>query len=61
VCDRNGLAAGGHGIRRIVGALFALVEFLWIACGGVVVAACGRCCLVFVRLDVHKPRGLGLL
>jgi hypothetical protein len=59
VRDGDGLATAGHGIRRIVCALFALVAFLWIACRGVV-AARGCCYVVFVRLDVHKPRGLGL-
>jgi hypothetical protein len=59
VCDGDGLAATGHGIGRIVGALFALVAFLWIAWSGVV-AVRGRCCLILVRLDVHKSRGLGL-
>jgi len=48
VRDGDGLASAGHGIGRIVSALFSLVEFLWIACGGVVVAARGRCCLIFV-------------
>jgi hypothetical protein len=61
VCNRNGVAAGGHGIKRVVGALLALVEFLWIACGGVVVVARGRCCLASVRLNVHKPRCLSVL
>jgi hypothetical protein len=60
VRDGDGLAATGHGIGRIVGALFAFVAFLWIASSGVAaVAVRGRCCLIFVRLDVHKSRGLG--
>jgi hypothetical protein len=56
----DGLAAARHGIGRIIGTLLALVAFLWIARGGVAVAAHRRCFLIFVRLDVHKPRGLCL-
>jgi hypothetical protein len=31
VRDWDGLSAAGHGIGRIIGTLFALVAFLWIA------------------------------
>jgi hypothetical protein len=60
VRDGHRLATAGHCIRRIVCTLFALVTFLWITCGGGVVTARGCCYVVFVRLDVHKSRGLGL-
>jgi len=58
-CVRNGDGLGRR-IRGILGALLALVELLWIA------AFVWRVCrsfrgLVLVRLDIHEPRGLGIV
>ncbi len=54
VRDGDGL---GGGIGRVLGALLALVAFLWIAS---LTGRAGRGFrgLVLVRLDVHEPRGL---